>query len=281
LAQAQQVLCFLRLRASVVTLFMALACAATSAHGGRRRWADVTDVDSDDEGASFSPPFALGGGAGREQATAFKAPATDAKIRGADIKSGDDRATASSGSVASIPSSPSVSSRCDDLKSDDGSTVVPMRDESRWFECESDDDLSAPQMASESCRPFGAPDEASIVAPTGSDGISSDDGGSTAPPMAIRNGAAGLQGHVGLSAPAMPSEVQLPTPQVRKGRGNRRQRKCRGGALRKTRDNGQRACGVEQPSSSTEGLTGVKTHSVLVERLPPKLCNDSFFQRHL
>jgi len=181
--------------------------------------------------------------------------------------------------VASDSPPRSCSFRCDDSRSDDASTVSPMSDEARWLGGHSDDDLRAPQMASESCRSFGAPDEAcrepstaSIAAPTGSDDFSSDDD-STAPPMASRPGAAGFQGHVGLSAPAMPSEV----PQKRSGRGSQRPRKCRGGGRRTTRGNGQRACGVEQPSSSTEGLTGFKTHSVLVERLPPKLCHDFFF----
>jgi len=272
-------LCVLRLRASVSTLrfIMAPGCEATPLPGGRRRWADI---DSDDE--SVFDLFGHGGGAGHEQATAFKAPATDGKLRGADIKSHDGRTTASSGSVASDSPPRSCSSRCDDSRSDDASTVSPMSDEARWFGGHSDDDLRAPQMASESCRSFGAPGEAcsepstaSIAAPTGSDDFSSDDD-STAPPMASRRGAAGFQGHVGLSAPAMPSEVQLPTPEGRSGRGSDRRRKCRGHRSA-MQDNGQHACGVKQPPSSTEGSADVETQSVWVERLPPKLCHDFFF----
>jgi len=222
---------------------MALGCGASS-----RRWADIESDDDDNVGA-------------------FAASEADGKFRGGGVESDDDRATSTPPSEADSDDASFLSPTISQMSSDNVLKVLPVRWRPRKF-----------------FRSVGAPGDAcsepstpSLAAPTGSEGIGSDDDGSAAPPMTARRDVVGLQGCVGLSALAMPSEVQLPIPYGRGSRGAYRQRKCRGHRSA-MQDNGQRACGVKQPPSSTEGSADVETQSVWVERLPPKLCHDFFLR---
>jgi len=283
--------------AFVLCVFVMAPCASKSQPGSKRRLADVFVNDYVTAPSMLGEPclsdFARKDDASSKQSTAWIASSMGGNARWASFDSDDGATTVSTMSDVSCRSAfgvdVGVPGPCHEDEPDsaprDGasskesiaSIVPPTGGTVRWADMESSDDEDAGLvLAGKSCASYPAPDDLSskqgtawIAAPIngeirGAD-IESDDDDTNAPPMVSKpclfdrapDGATGASGKVGKAH------------RGKKGGSNRGRGKA---------DSGQLKLGVAQPSSEVAAVFGseARVYSVLVEGLPPKLCDPAF-----